>query len=202
MKMRTLLAVCAMTITVATVLPIAVYAKGHFVGQVVTRWLVQDGVDRDMELVEPFEYVDALGKRWSVPKGSRVNGASIPQALWIFGSPYTGDYRRASVVHDYYCATMTEPWDKVHRMFLEAVIDDGLSVVSAKTMYAGIRMGGPRWELKKTKNLEGNEVMTPIPIVVLAPDTRQLEDLRQWVERTNPTPTEIDEEVERRIHQQ
>lgn len=173
--------------------------RGHFVGAVVVRWLEQDGVDRDMELTEPFEYVDPAGKRWVVPKGAVVNGASIPQPLWIFGSPYTGDYRRASVVHDHYCTVRTQPWRQVHRMFLEAAIDGGLADLSARTMYSGIMLGGPRWELMVTKNLEGQTVVTPVPLPMPHSTDAELQDLRQWVERNNPTPSQIDVEVDRRL---
>jgi hypothetical protein len=174
------------------------FAQGKFVGEVIVRWLEQDGVDRDMELIQPFDYVDAAGKRWGVPKGAIINGASIPQGLWIFGSPYTGDYRRASVVHDYHCTIRTEPWEQVHRMFYEASIDGGLSRVSAKVMYSGVRLGGPRWELRRTKDLNGREVFSALPVVSAPPTEEELADLRQWVEQQDPSPEEIDKEVERR----
>ena len=191
-----------LTIAVACVLCTAAMQaqkRGAFLGQVVTRWLEQDGVDRDMELLQNFEYVDPNGKHWIAPRGAIVNGASIPQPLWIFGSPYTGDYRRASVIHDYFCDVRTEPWRLVHRMFLDAAIDGGLSELSAKTMYSGIMLGGPRWELRSTKNIDGQEEAVVVPIPVVRPSEMQLEDLRQWVERNNPTPDQIDTEVERRL---
>jgi hypothetical protein len=37
---------------------------GRFDGRVVTEWL-DDG--RDMQLVEPFAYVDAFGTHWQAP---------------------------------------------------------------------------------------------------------------------------------------
>src|SRR5262245_29807835 len=62
---------------------------GQFIGNVDTRWTT----DRDMELLSDFAYVDPSGRRWDAPKGSRIDGASIPQALWtIVGSPFTGAY--------------------------------------------------------------------------------------------------------------
>ena len=39
-------------------------------------------------------------------RGRVVDGASIPSVFWsIIGAPYTGKYRDASVIHDYYCET-------------------------------------------------------------------------------------------------
>jgi hypothetical protein len=61
-------------------------APPHFVGRVLAEWL-PDG--RNMRLEEPFEYVDAGGRRWPVPKGISVDGASIPQVFWsIIGGPF------------------------------------------------------------------------------------------------------------------
>ena len=56
-----------------------------------------------MILKEPFYYIDSKEKQWLVPAGTVVNGATIPFPLWsVIGSPYIGDYRQASVVHDYF----------------------------------------------------------------------------------------------------
>ena len=76
----------------------------RFDGEVETRWLVHGDHDRDMKLLRSFTFVDKNGRRWTAPRGFDVDGASIPRPLWVtFGSPYVGDYRRASVVHDYFC---------------------------------------------------------------------------------------------------
>jgi len=75
---------------------------GEFSGDPQTRWIATDKApDRVMELLEDFTYQDPDGKPWVSSMGRQVNGASIPAPLWsIVGSPYTGDYRNASVVHD------------------------------------------------------------------------------------------------------
>jgi hypothetical protein len=93
-------------------------AFGHFEGKVKTEWIE---ADRKMQLLEDFGYVDGKGERWPAPKGSIIDGASIPQVLWtVAGSPYTGEYRNASVVHDVACVKRDRPWQDVHRMFYEA----------------------------------------------------------------------------------
>ena len=120
-----------------------------FEGDVETKWLVHGHHDRDMKLIKPFTFIDKNGRKWTAPRDFEVDGASIPRPLWAtFGSPYVGDFRRASVVHDYYCkpehhdgATSAE----VHRMFYEAMLCDGVNPVKAWTMYQGVRVGGPRW---------------------------------------------------------
>src|SRR4029077_19182020 len=78
---------------------------GEFSGQPEAVWLTEDGTeDRNMEILREFLFTDPSSTKWIAPAGSVVDGASIPRALWtIVGSPYTGDYRRASVVHDVAC---------------------------------------------------------------------------------------------------
>ena len=103
----------------------------------VTEWL-PDG--RDMRLREDFAFVDASGRVWKAPKGSVVNGASIPQALWWSGGPFEGRYRSASVVHDVFCAEApkTATWQAVHRMFYDAMIVSGEEKARALVMYRAV----------------------------------------------------------------
>ncbi len=122
-------------------------SAGDFHGRVVVQWLEEDGDDREMQLLEGFSFTDDAGKVWLVPEGARINGASIPRLFWnVIGPPFVGDYRRASVIHDHYCDTKTEPWEKVHEMFYEASIAGGVPEARAKVMYAAIYAGGPRWD--------------------------------------------------------
>src|SRR2546423_3457645 len=67
-----------------------------------TCWLTEkDPPDRKMSLLQEFWFDDPKRKRWLVPKGYVIDGASIPRALWtLVGSPYTGNYRRAWRPHD------------------------------------------------------------------------------------------------------
>lgn len=55
------------------------------------------------ELSSEFSFDDPNGLKWKVPKGTKVDGASIPQALRsIIGGPFEGAYLKASVIHDYF----------------------------------------------------------------------------------------------------
>ncbi len=97
-----------------------------FDGDVVMKWLQHDGDDRLMQLQQPFAFVDRRGKRWHVPQDAIVDGASIPRFFWrTIGPPFVGDYRFASVVHDYFCDERTETWQSTHRMFYEASLLGG-----------------------------------------------------------------------------
>jgi hypothetical protein len=131
---------------------------GNFEGQVVARW-EDDG--RTMTLVEPFAYVDPRAARWSAPAGSVVNGASIPRAFWsLFGGPFTGEFREASVVHDVACETRDRPWRAVHRMFYEACRCGGVGAVTAKTMYYAVFHYGPRWQIEELTTIVAGQRQT------------------------------------------
>ena len=118
--------------------------KAHFIGDVDTRWITNDS--RKMRTLAMLMFVDANGKKWVVPRFSVINGASIPRIFWIFGSPYCGKYRRATVIHDYYCDTKERTSKEVHRMFYEAMICDGVNPTKAKFMYQMIKLFGPDWK--------------------------------------------------------
>jgi len=99
-----------------------------------------------MELLKPFAYIDGEGETWTVPVGRITDGASIPQVFWsVVGSPFTGNYLRAAVVHDRYCEDEVGPWREVHRMFYEACLCAGVSDTKARLLYAAVYHFGPRW---------------------------------------------------------
>lgn len=101
---------------------------------------------REGTLLAPFVYIDPRGKSWTAPKGAVVDGASIPKVFWsLVGGPWDDKYREASVVHDYYCDTRSEPWKEVHRAFYEAMLANGVDSTKAKIMYAAVYRFGPRW---------------------------------------------------------
>jgi hypothetical protein len=126
--------------------------QAYFEGDVRTLWLVEgevgdDGPDRRMQLLEDFAFVDPNGVRWLAPGGSRIDGASIPRALWsIAGDPFSGTYRRASVLHDVACDARTQPSKVVHRMFYDAMVADGTSESQAVEFYTAVRLFGPHWD--------------------------------------------------------
>jgi hypothetical protein len=122
--------------------------NGSFQGQVMSLWMVEKGErDRKMKLLEDFGYIDPEGVTWAAPNGSIINGASIPAFLWgpLVGSPYTGDYRMASVVHDVACDERTQPYEKVHLMFYYAMLCGETQPWLAKMMYTAVKLFGPRW---------------------------------------------------------
>lgn len=118
---------------------------GTFSGEPQAAWLTEPKADRRMALLEAFTFTDAQGRVWDAPKGHRVDGASIPRALWtLVGSPYTGDYRRASILHDVNCDR--HPQDGPERragdeMFYAACRAGGCGRLEAKLLFLGVRLG-------------------------------------------------------------
>ncbi|MCY3788477.1 MAG: DUF1353 domain-containing protein [Gemmatimonadetes bacterium] len=133
-----------------------------------------------------------LREKWTVPTGVKVNGASIPKVLWTpFGSPFVGDYRRASVIHDHFCRTKEEPSQSVHRMFYNAVRADGISSFTARWMYTVVRALGPRWT--SIKGFDGKSRFVELPPSV---SEGKLQQILEWVDSENPTLDEIDARIE------
>jgi hypothetical protein len=65
-----------------------------------------------------------------------------------------GEYRDASIVHDWYCDLRSRSWKSVHRMFYEAMLASGVGLARAKIMYAGVYFGGPRWSETVEANVD------------------------------------------------
>lgn len=136
-----------------------------------------------MRLLDAFSYVDQTGGVWDAPKGSLVDGASIPQAFWtIIGGPFEGDYRNASVVHDVACDLKKRPWRDVHKMFYDAMRCGGVSEKKAKVMYFAVFHFGPRW------TLDG----TPLAPKGDKPTKEGAQAIADWIEKNNPTLVEIE----------
>jgi hypothetical protein len=122
-----------------------------------------------MRLLADFWFRDRKAKVWTTPANYDVDGASIPRALWsLVGSPYTGDYRRASIVHDKACdesgndQTARKAAD---RMFYQACRTGGCSIFEATLLYVGVRIGAlmpfvPAWSDEGHPTLAGPR-MTP-----------------------------------------
>lgn len=177
---------------------------GKFHGDVVAKWLVGAGPDRDMELTEDFAYVDPAGKEWSVPAGAVINGASIPRLFWrSVGPPYVGNYRRASVVHDHHVDIKQETWQAVHKMFHDACLTGGVSRVKAKLMYAAVTTR--RWTPQDSLATEGLSVLDartletlastfPVDYTIDVPEA-ELEAIAQWIEDEDPPLDAIEKRV-------
>jgi hypothetical protein len=172
--------------------PISSYAEyhGRFENKVVGVWLVEEGPDRNMRLMEDFFYYDPNGKRWPAPRGSIINGASIPWLLWNkwIGPPYVGNYRRASVVHDVACELrekICKSSEIAHRMFYDACRCGGVGDKKAKVMYWAVRNFGPKWGIQ-----EPEKVLTP-------KQSFELKEIDEFIKSTGLTVDSSADEINR-----
>lgn len=196
-------------------------SPNSFRGTVKAEWLTPSNPSdsfRDMKLLDTFGFVDPAGTIWDVPAGYITNGASIPWGLWsIIGGPYDGPYRDAAVIHDYYCEKKLRSWEATHKMFYDAALARGVSDSVASTMYAGLRLGGPRWTLAAdaagptVQKAEALSLFTPAFAQTVtkvdpgltskgAPTTdaakKAFEELQAWIQKEKPTPAQIEKRVE------
>jgi hypothetical protein len=175
---------------------------GRFEGDVIASW---DADGRNMTLREDFAYIDAQDRRWMAPRGSVVNGASIPSGFWSFiGGPFEGKYRNASVVHDVGCEEMTASWEDVHRTFYEACRCGGVDETTAKMLYFAVYHFGPRWEpqtetqLATRETSNGQVVEEPVTVRRMVridpppPTLDEVEQVASLVVDENPAPAAIE----------
>ncbi len=196
------------------------YKKGQFEGTLDVRFMsVKSGDGHAIEMVQllkPFAYKDSKGVLWEVPAGFLSDGASIPDNLWaVVGGPYSGPYRDASVIHDYFCYTKTRTWNAVHKAFLEAALNRGTTEWKARYMYAGILLKGPRWPDPKTTGLFSGfsfaELLVPSaraqtatppagaappPVAAGKTDAQIFQELQIWIEKDKPSLDAIRKRVE------
>lgn len=185
--------------SITLLLPILAFAQGTFDGTVQTEWLTDAPHERKMVLLKDFAFIDQANVRWQVPKGFTIDGASIPPTLWsLAGSPYTGNYRRAAVVHDYYCVTRTKSWQSVHLMFYEAMIAGGVDKIKAKIMYQVVYARGPRWVAIESSHLQesGKQiVITQTPHISPVFEAQ----VREWIKSSDPSLDEISRRLDKGI---
>jgi hypothetical protein len=193
------------------------YKRGSFPNPLDVRFMsVVSGDGHPIEMVQllkPFSYRDSKGQVWDVPEGFLSDGASIPEQLWaVVGGPYSGPYRDAAVIHDYYCYTKQRKWEEVHDVFLEAALNRGTPEWKAQYMFAGILLKGPRWPTPRSSEIYGRfshaqfipsaRAQTPPPAPKAAPsaagktDAQIFEELRIWIEKEKPTRDQIRQRIE------
>lgn len=118
---------------------------GAFSGPIVATFLIEDGEDYHIQLLEPLAFTDPQGVTITVPAGFVVDGATIPAVLWpLIGSPLSGDYRRASVIHDWETyhkkrnADYPQSYLHISRRFYYAMRCDGVGWFRANAMYLAV----------------------------------------------------------------
>ena len=171
--------------------------QARFAGKVVVELLDDIEFDHKLKLVEDFSFQDASGKVWVAHKGGILDGTSVPRELRdLTGLPFPMEYRKASVLHDYYCRVKTEPWRDVHRMFYNASLVEGLSESEAKTLYLAAYAGGWRWEIPGTSCYGSCHIAATSLAWKPAVTESIIQPLVEWIKQTNPTLDEIETRVD------
>ncbi len=163
-------------------------ADGRFSGDPAVKML-PDG--RNMQLIDAFSYTDPKGQKWNVPAGTKTDGASIPRFLWVSYPPFTGKYRLAAVVHDYYCQKQSRGWKDTHKVFYDAMRTSGVPEKTAKIMYGAVYGFGPRWGTRSEQRGPAAE-RNPSPMA----QTKVLRDLEAWITRDNPSAEDIEKALD------
>ena len=77
---------------------------------------------------------------WEIELATYLIVASV-----LIGSPYTGKYRKAAVIHDTLCAVKDRPWKEAHWIFREMLRALGVGRLRARLMYVALLLGGTKW---------------------------------------------------------
>ena len=90
----------------------------------------------------------SLGYRITINKGFDFDGASIPKWLWsIYGSPFTGNYVVASLIHDGLYASQKVSKRISDKIFLDIMKQSNVGYVKRTSMYLAVKMfGGKDWK--------------------------------------------------------
>lgn len=120
-----------------------------FKGKVVLAPLI-DG--RNMKIERSFSFFDSACREWRAPRGHIINGTSIPQLLWSLTgrTPYVGEHRIASIIHDVYYDLKTRPAHATHYAFYEALLASDVGKWEALIMYLAVTAYTPRWLINMT----------------------------------------------------
>jgi hypothetical protein len=110
-------------------------------------WIRKSGQPDMRELAKPFGYIDPQGTHWDVPAGFVTDGASIPLFFQpLIGGPWTENYVKAAVVHDFYIRRSAVKAQDVHKMFFSALLAGGTDPERAKQMGWAVLRFGPHWK--------------------------------------------------------
>ncbi len=147
-----------------------------------------------MTLLSELRYTDPDGVVWVAPKGSIVNGASIPRPFWsIIGGPFEGKYRNASVLHDVAYAQQTRSAAQADRMFYNAMRCSGVGIVEAKTMYYALYRHGRHWKHRIRRATPARpQDLAPAAERATAVDTQEVNAIQNWIAHNDPNIDQIE----------
>ncbi len=171
-----------------------------FSGKVVIEVLDEIEFAQKLRLLEEVAFTDADGKVWRASKGAILDGETIPRELYATGGlPYPSEYRKAAVVHDYFCRARSEAWRQVHRTLHAASIVEGVSEAQARILYTVVYAGGWRWEPRGSGCYRSCHAAAASLAWRPAVTQAQIQPVLQWIEQHSPTLDEIDARLDAAI---
>ncbi len=158
--------------------------SGHFTPNHATQLSFINRPDGQFDTIVDVSFHAPDGKVWTAPAGTITDGASIPGVVAdFFGGKLNHEFLFAAIVHDAYCGEsnahlpvyQAEKWEETHRMFYHACLANGTRRLKAKVMYAGVRLGGPRWSFNERPF---NDLSSVSDTVI----RQEMEYCKQWIE--------------------
>lgn len=122
-----------------------------------------------IEQVNEREYVlikDYKIGNYIIKEGFKYDGASIPHFFWfIIGSPFTGKYTIAALVHDALYASEFYPRKICDKIFEKLMKECNVSLWKRKLMYWSVRIfGGFVWEKHNPEEVENNKKFIEVEV--------------------------------------
>ena len=107
------------------------------------KYQIEEYDDYKFRTLTELAYTTKAGEVITVPRDFITDGASIPKAVWsIIGSPFTGKYKRAALVHDWLYHILKTTRIYADRIFLEIMQERGVSLWKRLSMYRAVRTFG------------------------------------------------------------
>lgn len=133
--------------------PASAQYYGEFLDELVASFNVSTVEDwTTITLLQDYRFHDPNTLIWTTLATYTVNGASIPRWAWPFvGSPYTGKYLPASVIHDYYVDKKTRTAHDTHRNFYYGMLANGVYWAKAKAMHWAVSFYTD-WDINNPEN--------------------------------------------------
>jgi hypothetical protein len=176
---------------------VAMAGADTYSGRVVIELLDEIEFAHHFRLLEDFTFIDASGKRWIARKGGIVDDEAVPRDLvGVPGLPYIAEYRKAALLHGYFCRTRTEPWQHVHRVLFDASLAEGLTETQAKGLYAVVYAGSWRWEMQASSCYRSCHASSSSLVWKPAATAVELEPVLQWISREAPDLDAIDRRLD------
>ena len=170
---------------------------GGYSGRVVVELLDDIAFVHKFRLLEDFAFLDDLGKLWTARKGGIVDDETVPREFQILpGLPYVAEYRKAAVIHSYFCSAKTEPWKQVHRALFEMSVAEGVTELQAKALYAVVYAGGWRWETRESSCYRSCHAASEFLAWKPAATTPEIAPVLQWIWQDAPDLDAIDRRLD------